>query len=168
MGLVGTILPFENKPEHQGGTERREGINLTLDGAEPKGVTPRVGQCTANAGSHDDHQFGQRNFLCIIAYHQAAHEVRHRPEQQQNGGCAQQRRHRVDGYGRSLCPTAEDGHEKSCSEHEYRVARRVSHFELKALRDEFRAVPETCRRLYRKQIGDGGDGKTQPSQGVVD
>lgn len=168
MGLVGAVLPLEDEPEHQGGTERREGINLAFDGAEPEGITPSVSQGSAYAGSHNDYQLGQRDFLRIVAYHQAAHKMCHRPEQQQNSGRTQQRRHRIDGDGCGLGAAAEYGHEKSCREHEYRVARRVTHFELKALRNEFRAIPETCRRLYRKQIGNGGDGKAQPSQGVVD
>ena len=47
MGLVGTVLPFEDEPEHERRAERREGIDLALDGREPERVAPGIHQCTA-------------------------------------------------------------------------------------------------------------------------
>lgn len=53
-------------------------------------------------------------------------------------------------------------------EHENRVAGRVSHFEFVALRDKLAAVPETCGRLKRQHIGDGGDYENHPAERVVE
>ena len=42
MGLVGLVLPLEDKPEDDGGEGRRVGIHFTLDSREPEGVAEGI------------------------------------------------------------------------------------------------------------------------------
>ena len=93
VGLVGAVFPFQYQPEHQGGAERREGVNLALDRREPECVAPGIGQGAAHAGSHDEDGLHQGNFGGVVTHGELAHKVGYRPEQQQDSACRQQRRH---------------------------------------------------------------------------
>ena len=52
MRGVGAVFPFEDEPEHQGGAEGGEGVDLTLHGGEPEGVAPAVGQRAYEGAAH--------------------------------------------------------------------------------------------------------------------
>ena len=89
------------------------------------------------------------------------------PEQQQNCGGGEQPRHGIDHQGSFGIVAECEVYEETGREHEYRVARRVANLKFGALGDEFRAVPETCRRLERAKISHGGDYKAKPAESVV-
>ena len=167
MGLVGAVLPLEYEPEHQRRTERREGVDLALDGREPERVAPRVGQRAAKAAGEDQRHLPPGHGRGIVGHYQPPDQMSHGPEQQQDGRRRQQGRHRVDGNGRIGYVVAENGHEEARREHEYRVARRVSHLQLGALRYELGAVPEARGRLQGQQIGHGGYHERYPAEDVV-
>ena len=79
----------------------------------------------------------------------------------------EQGRHRVDHQGvlGDIAPGEVD--EEPSGEHKDRVARRVAHFELGTLRDEFGAVPEAGGRFDGQQICSGGHYEAEPAQHIV-
>ncbi len=168
VGHVGAVLPFEDEPEHQGGTERREGVDLALYGREPEGVAPRKHHGAAETGGEYHHHFQRAHRRGVVTHREALHQMGYGPEEQQDGAGAQQSRHGVDHQGH-FCGVAEcEVGEEAGGEHEDRVARRVADFEFKSLENEFRAVPEACRGFEGEHIANCRNQEAKPAQRVVD
>ena len=70
-----------------------------------------------------------------------------------------------------LADTAAKGADKLgkqvCCKHKKGCPRGMTNFQLVSCGDELRAVPETCRRLYRAAIHEGRNGKGNPTHQVV-
>ena len=154
-GLVGTVFPFQHEPEHQCRAERRECIYLALDSREPESVAPGISQGATETRTHDHGKLPGSDAIGVVAHKQTAGKMCHRPEKEQNGACAEQCRHRVDGQCRGIHAAAEKRNEETSRKHEDRVARRVTDFELGALRYELGTIPETCGRFDRQEICHG-------------
>ena len=126
----------------KGGAERRECIHLAFDGREPESIAPCIGKCGADTAAHNQGKFPCRNFRGFVRHNQTLDEMRHRPEKQQNGSCAQQGRHCIDRECRCGHLTAKEGDEETCRKHEDRVARRMAYFEFRALKNKLGTIPE--------------------------
>ena len=106
--------------------------------------------------------------LVAIAYHQFFYQMGDGPEQKQYGGGTQYRRHGIHTFCHCHHIAAGKVGGKATYQNKYRVAGRVTHFALKCLSNEFRAVPETRSGLYGEQIGDCCHHKHEPTHHVVD
>lgn len=167
MGLVGAVFPFQNQPEHQRRAERRECIDLTLDGRKPKCVAPGIHKRPAKAGTEDNQHLSKAYLAGIVFYDKALHKVGYSPEKQQYGACRQQCRHGVDHQCRLRHVAPGEINEETRSEHENRVARRVTDLEFRSLCYKLGTVPEACRRFHRKQVGHSRHQEAYPSQHIV-
>ncbi len=167
-GLVGVVFPLECQPEHQGGAERREGIDLGLHSREPERVAPGVGQGTGDATAHNHQVLRQREIPVVIGFHQSSHQMRDGPEQQQDGCRAEQGAHGVDALGHRHHVAASKVCRKARGKDEDGVAGRMAYFALKTLCNEFGAVPKTGCGLQREQVGHSGYQEYEPADGVVD
>jgi hypothetical protein len=94
--------------------------------------------------------------------------VSNRPEQQQDGGSAQQRRHCVYTLGHFHHIAAGKIGGKATCQNKDGVARRVAHLALERLSHKLRAVPVTRRWLNGRQVGECRHRKDDPTQRVVD
>ena len=99
MRIVATILPFQDKPENQSRTERRERINLALYSREPESVAPCVGKRACYTAAKNYGKLLPREFISIVLHQQPADKMRYSPEQQQNSSRTKQRRHHIDTNG---------------------------------------------------------------------
>ena len=168
IGLIGSVFPLENEPEHQRCAERREGINLCLYCRVPECVAPCESQRSGyTAAKHC--QILAPCHLCFfsVRHHQTAHQVRDGPKQKQYGKRRQDGTHHIHCH-RHLRRVAHKVYHKTRSKHKNRVSGWVSDFKFIPLRDKFRAVPETCCWLQREQIGNCCYCKHQPPQRIVD
>ncbi len=87
--LVCTGFPFKHQPHHKSRAERRERIDLALDGREPESIAPRIGKCAANAAPHNKGKLPEWYLSRIVRHDKPLHKMRHRPEKQQYGCRAQ-------------------------------------------------------------------------------
>ena len=166
---VGAVLPLEYEPEHQSSTETREGIHLGLNCREPEGVAPSVNKCSAQAATHHHQVLGKCHLIFLaVFHHEPLHQVRDGPEQQQNGGRAQQGRHGVDALrhrhhiatGKACCQAG--------NEYEDGVAGRVADFHFISLSNKFGAIPEASCGFDGEQVGNGCYQECEPAERVVD
>ena len=90
MRQVGHAFPFEDKPKHQCGTERRIGIDLAFHRREPKCIGPRIGQSSYQTATENCNHLPERHrLLCLsITQNDLLRQTGDRPEQQQYGGSA--------------------------------------------------------------------------------
>ena len=159
--LVGHLLPFEHGPQHHGREERREGIDLALDGREPEGVGERVGEGAHQTGSHDGPRAGYGQLLPLPGDEPPA-EVGDAPEEEQDGEGAGQCRHGVGHHGDRSGVRREHG-EQPGEHHEEGGSGGMAHFELIGGGNELGAVPQAGRRFDGHQVDDCGDGKREPA-----
>ena len=167
MGRIGAVLPLQDEPEYQGRAERRERIDLALDGREPERVAPGVDQGAAEARAEDDNHLAHRHLGGIVVNNQLLDQMSDGPEQQQYCGGRQQARHSVDHQGHlgDVAKGEVDGEARS--EHEDGVARRMAYFELVALCYKLGAVPEAGCRFERQHVCHRSDDKAEPAETVV-
>ena len=108
--LVGMVLPFEDRPEYQGGEKGRGGINLALDGTVPIGIAKGVGQGADDPRAHDREVLLAGPVVIAIAFDQGSgcaqgqddltREMSDRPEQKKDAKPAGSGAHEIDGPGR--------------------------------------------------------------------
>ena len=130
--VVAAVLPFQDKPENQGRTERRERIHLALDSREPESVAPCVGKRPCHTASEDYGELLPRELIGIVLHQQPADKMCYGPEQQQDSGRAKQCRHHIDTncHGRRV---GREVDEEPGGKHKYRVAGRMPHFQFVSL-----------------------------------
>ena len=55
-GLVRHVLPFQNRPKHEGSEQARQGVHLSLHRAEPKRIAKGVGECANRTCAQHRHR----------------------------------------------------------------------------------------------------------------
>lgn len=133
IGFVGAVLPFQHQPENQRGTEGREGIHFSLYSREPECIAPGISQGTTDTAGHYYDGFPRSYAVSIVCNYDFFNQMRYRPEQQQYCGCTQECRHTVYGKCSRCHGAAEERDEEAGGKHEDGIARRVTHFEFRAL-----------------------------------
>ena len=88
------------------------------------------------------------------------------PEQEHDTSGTEQGAHGVD-HACYQCRVADKLGKQVCCKHKKGCPRGMTNFQLVSCGDELRAVPETCRRLYRAAIHEGRNGKGNPTHQVV-
>ena len=94
------------------------------------------------------------------------HQVGHRPEQKHDAPGTEQGRHDVH----HVCHLGRVGGklgEEVGRKHEEGCAWRMAYLQFIGRNDELGAVPQACRRLCRKTIDRGGNGKRHPPHDAV-
>ena len=94
MWLVGMVFPFQDEPEHDSGEGRRVGINLALNGREPKRIAEGIDKCAHQARSLNSNELGSGKAAPVFN-NQFAGEVCDAPEQEQDGSGTEQGAHCV-------------------------------------------------------------------------
>ena len=154
MRFVGVVLPLQDEPEHDGGEERRERIDLAFDSREPE----RVGEAIDERADES----GQNGNQCRVPFAaELSHQVGDGPEEEHHRCCRQQGIHEVD----HICHMRLVGGELRNdigSKHKERCSRRMAHFEFVTTQNELRTIPERGSGFHRRNIGKGGDGEHHP------
>ena len=88
------------------------------------------------------------------------------PEEEQNTAGTEHGRHGVD-HLRHLSGIGNKKGEQFAQQHEEGGTGRMTNLKLVGCGDKFRAIPETCRRLYRRAVGESGNQKDEPTHKVV-
>ncbi len=164
--LVCHVLPFQYQPEHHRREQRRVGVDLPLDRAEPECVAERVCQCTHHTSPDDCHRLLSRRCRPFLA-EEPPHQVGNRPEEEQDTPRTQQCRHHIH-HPCHLRRIARKLREEVRRQHEERSTGWMPHFQLVARSNKLRAVPETCRRLNRQPVRHRRHAERYPSRNVVD
>ena len=147
--LVGLLLPFERRPEHDGGKERGHGIDFTLYGREPERVGEAVGKGSDQSGAEKADGAGLcKRFPPFLV--DASSEVDDGQVEEEDGEPGAKRAHGVDGDGGVLLVGKQ--REDAGEEVEDGVARRMADFQFVGRGDEFAAIPETGGGFYGCKI----------------
>ena len=93
-------------------------------------------------------------------------QVGNGPEEEQNTQGRKQGRHDVDAKS-YLGGVARKLRKEVACQHEEGGARGVSHLKFVGGGDKLWAIPETCRGLYRRTVGESRNGKGEPSKDVI-
>ena len=157
MRFVGVVLPLQDEPEHDGGEERRERIDLALNSREPE----RIGEAI-DERADESSQKCQRGRLSELS-----HQMGDSPEEEHHRCCRQQRVHEVDHISHMRLVGGELRHYVG-SEHEERCARRMAYLQFVTTQNELGAIPERGGGLHRRNIGESGDGEYHPPHCRID
>ena len=158
---IGNVLPLENGPENNGCKERRQGVHLGLDGREPEGVGPGIGQRSDRGGTDHGPALSVGKFVLLFAVH-APPEMRDAPKEEGDGQAALQGRKGINRPGHQGRITGKD-RSQPVDKKEERGSRRVSHFEFITGGDKFAAIPQAGGGLHGQQIGEAGDRENDPT-----
>ena len=165
MGFIGMVFPLEHKPEHHCGEKAAVGIHLALDSTVPERVAESINKRTGKRTRLNGNELAQCAYL-PVGSNQLACEVADAPEKEHDTCRTEKRAHDIH-HQSHLCGVAYKLSEKITRKHKEGRTGGMSHLQLIGGGNEFRAVPETCRRLHCAAIHKGCNGKCNPTHQVV-
>ena len=110
-------FPLEDRPEYDGGKERRKGIYLTLHCTVPERIAKCISKGTNYSGTHDGPYLGIAEHIYHFNSGYSAGKMGNGPEQKQNGKTTGQCTHNVNGTGGGKGIIAKNNDKQAAQQH---------------------------------------------------